>query len=903
MPIQGSTTASFVFGARITPQSDTLVFLPFDGTAGDTTTEDRIPPRKYVTFYGSAQLDSNSKFGSTSLALSGGQDRVEVALTERTFTTFTIEAWVNYRNFTTYAPIVSLGLDEDNCLEYATDGQRIRTRIRQGGVDIFNIATPITAIFRNVWRHYVLICDGVNMRFMIDGVTYAFYPGQTFPYPADRLTVGNFLKGIDNIGSIDGYIDEVRFSKTVRYGDPYDPPLISLVFTDPALPTTRNAIGSVSSFITSTIILNGNNFTNDYTIVRFIDSVTQQIYNTSSNVTFVNSQQITATTDTGIQSIPLNTLLDIQVSSPISFRTVTYPAAFRVINNPSWTTPAGLIGTFIMPNRNINVSVNAIMPGGTGETITYSLVSGSLPTGTALNSANGAIFGQAPEIQVGIQFTFTIRATANNDPARINDRTFSIIQSLVSPFFTTPAGNLGTLDPATSYTVASQLVAGIAGTAPLTFSVVDGAPPAGITVSSSGLVSGTATVYVASPTVFSFTVRVTANNDPFRTADRTFSITLLAPTVAWTTPSGSLGTFFDKTATTQSVAATTSAGSVNYSLASGTLPIGCTLDANTGSLGTPGQVTADTTSTFTIRATNSLSGLFVDRTFSITINLYLDGTTSIRANTSAQAIKTLTGTNTDGVYWINLPTVGATQVYCVMNSNANGGGWMMAMKATRGTTFNFSANYWTTANTLLTTSTDRTDADAKFDSMNYFQAKDIMAVWPDILTTGGGLGTGAGNPFNCWTWLENNFNGGNRTTLINFFNTAGTFNVGDVNTNNSFGGFFLRQAKSSSSWGNGIFSSQADINFYGFNFKNWQPNVYGPIVANVRWGFGWNENSEGNYTGPGTLSSGGAPGSNDVSGGIGMSSTFGNFSAGDQINCCSDSTGINRSARVEIYIR
>ena len=43
--------------------------------------------------------------------------------------------------------------------------------------------------------------------------------------------------------------------------------------------------------------------------------------------------------------------------------------------------------------------------------------------------------------------------------------------------------------------------------------------------------------------------------------------------------------------------------------------------------------------------------------------------------------------------------------------------------------------------------------------------------------------------------------------------------------------------------------------------------------------------------------------SNDVSGGIGMGLGFGNYSAGDKISCCQNTTGINRSARVEIYIR
>ena len=35
-----------------------------------------------------------------------------------------------------------------------------------------------------------------------------------------------------------------------------------------------------------------------------------------------------------------------------------------------------------------------------------------------------------------------------------------------------------------------------------------------------------------------------------------------------------------------------------------------------------------------------------------------------------------------------------------MDSTYDGGGWMMVMKATRGTTFNYGASYWTTQNVL-----------------------------------------------------------------------------------------------------------------------------------------------------------------------------------------------------------
>lgn len=213
---------------------------------------------------------------------------------------------------------------------------------------------------------------------------------------------------------------------------------------------------------------------------------------------------------------------------------------------------------------------------------------------------------------------------------------------------------------------------------------------------------------------------------------------------------------------------------------------------------------------------------------------------------------------------------------------------MMAMKATRGTTFNYDANYWTTANSLNPTQLNRNDGDAKFDSMNYFSAKDIMAIWPDINTGTGGSIPGKG----VWTWLQNSFNAGNRTTLISFFNLTYTMNNGGS-------GLFICDAKTFNGWASGIFSSQGDIRFYGFNYKS-NTTYTGRSFMKVRWGFGWNENGEGLFP----SNANGYAGSNDVSGGIGMDTDGGaGYSAGDRIACCNDTAGINRSARVEIYVR
>jgi hypothetical protein len=289
----------------------------------------------------------------------------------------------------------------------------------------------------------------------------------------------------------------------------------------------------------------------------------------------------------------------------------------------------------------------------------------------------------------------------------------------------------------------------------------------------------------------------------------------------------------------------------------------------------------------------------IQQNYNVTKNRFLldsskDGSTPERAAPSASYLLSL-GIVTDGVYYIDLPTVGPTPVYCILNPAYDGGGWMMAMKATTGTTFNYSANYWTTANTLNPSETNKNNGDAKFDSMNYFPARDIMAVWPDISN----IGTNSGSIDNLsnWTWLENNFNNGTRQTLISFFTSPSNRTY----TAPSFGGagYFIQDAKTFSGWASGVFSSQTDIRFYGFNYDNY-PNYFGGSVAKVRWGFGWNENAEGLFP---SVNVGAVTGSNDVGGGIGMDTQFGSYSAGDRINCCQDTTGINRSARVEVYIR
>jgi len=249
----------------------------------------------------------------------------------------------------------------------------------------------------------------------------------------------------------------------------------------------------------------------------------------------------------------------------------------------------------------------------------------------------------------------------------------------------------------------------------------------------------------------------------------------------------------------------------------------------------------------------------------------LDGSSSQNAAPSAKYIQETFNTTTDGVYWINLPSVGATQVYCIMNRTCAGGGWMMCMKGTRGTTFNYNANYWTTNNTLNPTQTNRSDGDAKFETYNYFPATDWLAIFPDV-TSGGDIPNGYGG----WSWIENN--AVNMTIpLLDFFNrnhqiTKASNGVGYAVTNPQP----LQLLKFSSS----LFSVESGFIWYGINYNTL-------AQSNVRWGFNFNNEAD-------QLS-------NDTRAGIGL--VFSNYSAGDGHGCCGVTFGVQRTMRFEWFVR
>jgi len=108
------------------------------------------------------------------------------------------------------------------------------------------------------------------------------------------------------------------------------------------------------------------------------------------------------------------------------------------MSQPIWNTPAGSIGSYPAQISFVfNFSASPVLP---AVSVTYTLLSGSLPTGITLTST-GILSGTPGIVTQNVDSEFAIRATDNL--GNIRDRTFVLtISGSAIPRFTTPNGSI-----------------------------------------------------------------------------------------------------------------------------------------------------------------------------------------------------------------------------------------------------------------------------------------------------------------------------------------------------------------------------------------------------------------------------------------------------------------------------
>jgi len=181
-----------------------------------------------------------------------------------------------------------------------------------------------------------------------------------------------------------------------------------------------------------TIVVTGTNFASGG-VITFVGSSAE--FNASTS-TINSSTQITAVA-------PKSSFLNAQEPYKVKFTSVSGLAGssstglINVDTSPVWQTNAGALSGMNIADGNKSVTVSAT--DADGDTVTYSVLSGSLPNGTSLNSSTGVISGTVGS--TAQTYSFTLRATANSVNA---DRAFTIATAETNYFGDGSDGALNT---------------------------------------------------------------------------------------------------------------------------------------------------------------------------------------------------------------------------------------------------------------------------------------------------------------------------------------------------------------------------------------------------------------------------------------------------------------------------
>ena len=353
-----------------------------------------------------------------------------------------------------------------------------------------------------------------------------------------------------------------------------------------------------------------------FTVIGAISSFSypQSIYSIAKGSSFSASPNGSGDSVTySIQSGTLPTGLTLNANSGVISGTPTQSVANREVTIKAQNSLGSQtfiltfnvlvpISTFSYPKSTYSIAKGvtfSVTPSVSGESVTYSVSSGSLPTGLTLNASNGVISGTPTQSVSNSQVTIVAENAMGSKSFSL---TFNVLTSISS--FSYPQSEY-TLTKNTFFSVAPS----VSGDS-ITYSITSGSLPVGLTLSSeTGVISGTPTQFVSGREV---TIKA-QNNIGSKTTTLTFSV--FASITSFSYPKS---TYSIAKGVSFSASPNGSGDSITYSIQSGTLPTGLTLNANSGVIsGTPTQSVSSRE--VTIKAENELGSQTATLTFNVLV--------------------------------------------------------------------------------------------------------------------------------------------------------------------------------------------------------------------------------------------------------------------------------------------
>ncbi len=398
-------------------------------------------------------------------------------------------------------------------------------------------------------------------------------------------------------------------------------------------------------------------------------------------------------------------LLDIQILRGSAADLTGSGAAYRVTVVPDGSgqpvtvfVPAGVA---IDAATNTNVSSAPLVV--TTDVAVPAITTLAPSSGTAAGGTSVTITGTDFTGATGVSFGGTAASAFTVNSATSVTATAPAGTGTVDVTVTTAAGTSDTAGTGNDYTyigvsgigpaslssasVASPYSASLSATdcvGPCTFAITAGALPAGLTLSSAGILSGTPTA----GGVFNFTVTVTDAGAGGLTVNRAYSLTVGAPTIVvtpTTVPAATRGFAFSRT-----FSATGGVGSYTYAVSAGALPAGTTLTAAGVLSGTP---TVTGAFNFTVRATDQSTGSG-PYSGTVPVTLVVSGAVISVTPTSLPAVmaglpyeQVMSATGGSGAYSYTV-TAGALPSGIILIQSGSGAGRLVGSSYSPGT-FNF----------------------------------------------------------------------------------------------------------------------------------------------------------------------------------------------------------------------
>ena len=232
--------------------------------------------------------------------------------------------------------------------------------------------------------------------------------GVSFENISDTGTAGTKVAS-GTTGQRGSTAGQIRFNTTTGLAEYYTGTEFKIIDSPPTVIAVSPLFVTSSAGGDVTFTITGSNFQSG-AVVKFI----------GSDATEITASTVTVNSSSSISAVIARSSFD-NVKEPYDVKIINSSGLSGILDNqinvdvaPAWNTASGQIGGSIYENENIEtITVSATDPD--GDTVSYSVVTNSLPTGLSINSSNGQITGQenSGTITSNTTYSYNLGATAN----------------------------------------------------------------------------------------------------------------------------------------------------------------------------------------------------------------------------------------------------------------------------------------------------------------------------------------------------------------------------------------------------------------------------------------------------------------------------------------------------------